>query len=86
MTVSVGVLSLIIDAEDAELGHVRDLAVVTADFSHIKRALIPTEYGKDGLLYYKISYQVEITHYSAYTKYELIYNGVNYGPIKAEYV
>ena len=42
--------------------------------------------GKDGMLYYKVNFQIQMTCYSAYTKYELIYNGVNYGLVTAEYV
>ena len=42
--------------------------------------------GRDSKLYYKLNYEIEITYFSAYTKYELIYDGYNYGPVTAEYV
>ena len=63
-----------------------DLVQVTADFGRIPLRNIPTVRGKDGLLYYFLRYEIEITYYSAYTKYELIYDGKNYGPVSAEYV
>ena len=63
-----------------------ELVRVTADFRRIPTNNFPTTIGKDGLLYYEINYEVEITYYSAYTKYELIYDGKNYGPVSAEYV
>ena len=44
------------------------------------------EKGLDGFLYYECHYEIEITHYSAYTKYELIHDGMNYGSVIAEYV
>ncbi|KAL8673655.1 MAG: hypothetical protein Q9168_001910 [Polycauliona sp. 1 TL-2023] len=65
---------------------VQGLVNVQADMSRIEPHLFPKVFGSDGYLYYKIDFAVEITFYSAYTKYELIYNNVNYGPITAEYV
>ncbi|KAL8653946.1 MAG: hypothetical protein Q9226_003636 [Calogaya cf. arnoldii] len=62
------------------------LVTVIADLSRIPRHKLPQVIGADGLLYYRISYAVEITYCSAYTKYELIYDNVNYGPVTAEYV
>lgn len=62
------------------------LVQVTADLSCIPEYQIPKCMGEDGHYYYKISFDVEVTYFSAYTKYELVYNGVNYGPVAAEYV
>ena len=59
---------------------------VTADFARVPTSYFATKFGKDGKLYYKLEFEIEITYYSAYTKFELIYNGVNYGPVTAEFV
>ena len=37
-------------------------------------------------MYYKIEFSLEITYMSAYTKYELIHDKINYGVVVAEYV
>lgn len=63
-----------------------ELVRVTADLRRIPTHNFPTTFGKDGLLYYDLKFEIEITYYSAYTKYELIYDGKNYGPVSAEYV
>ena len=63
-----------------------ELVQVEADLSRIPTHLIKQTVGADGALYYKYDYQIEVTHFSAYTKYELIYQGVNYGSVAAEYV
>lgn len=47
---------------------------------------MPKVTGADGLLYYKVDFAVEITYYGAYSKYELIHDNINYGPVTAEYV
>lgn len=65
---------------------VATLVVITADFKRIPTTAFPTKLGADHQLYYVLHYEIEITYYSAYTKYELIYDGVNYGPVAAEYV
>ena len=62
------------------------LVDLEADLSQIPLAAFPKEMGADGCLYYKFIYTIEITFYSAYTKYELVYDGKNYGPVRAEYV
>lgn len=59
---------------------------LTADLSRVSITEFSTLEGKDGLSYYSVNFQIEITHYSAYTKYELIHKGVNYGAVNAEYV
>lgn len=65
---------------------VTHLVDLTANLSQVPIAKFPKMVGKDGLWYYKVEVQIEITHYSAYTKYELIHDGINYGAVKAEYV
>ena len=62
------------------------LVDVKADLSQIPLAAFPKVRVADGCLYYIVEFKLEITFYSAYTKYELIYNGKNYGPVRAEYV
>ena len=62
------------------------LVDLEADLSQIPRAAFPKVRGADGRFYYKIKYNIEITYYSAYTTYELVHNGKNYGPVRAEYV
>lgn len=62
------------------------LVNVKADLSPIPLASFRKATGADGRTYYKIDFQIEITYYSAYTKFELIYNGKNYGRVSAEYV
>ncbi|KAL8847996.1 MAG: hypothetical protein Q9221_006958 [Calogaya cf. arnoldii] len=63
-----------------------ELVEVSADLSRIPRRKLPKVLGADGHWYYKIGFAVEITYCSAYTKYELIHDNVNYGPVTAEYV
>lgn len=59
---------------------------VSADLSRIPLHKIPKKSGADGKVYYVIHFAVEISYYSGYTTYELIHDGVNYGPVAAEYV
>ena len=59
---------------------------VDADLSRIPNGAFPQKRGKDGKIYYEVNYEIEITFLSAFTKYELIHNGVNYGAVHAEYV
>ncbi|KAL8789358.1 MAG: hypothetical protein Q9195_006885 [Heterodermia aff. obscurata] len=65
---------------------VSELVVIIADFKRIPTSSFPTSVGKDHVHYYRLWYDIEITYFSAYTKYELIYDGKNYGPLHAEYV
>ncbi|MCJ1476628.1 hypothetical protein MMC13_005296 [Lambiella insularis] len=65
---------------------VKKLVVVTADLSVIPSTSLRKCIGKDGLRYYDLKYEIEITYYSASTKYELIYNRKNYGTVHAEQV
>lgn len=69
-----------------ELDKVFTLVNIEADLSRIPATSLRTQMGKDNQLYYKIEYEIEVTYFSAYTKYELIYKGINYGPVTAEYV
>ena len=63
-----------------------ELVKVTADLSRIPQKRIPQVEGADGQMWYKAAYQIQITYYSAYTTYELLYGGVNYGRVASEYV
>lgn len=65
---------------------VATLVKVEADFARVPNLALPTQLGHDLKLYYVVEYEIEVTYYSAYTKYELIYDGVNYGAVTAEYV
>ena len=65
---------------------VTQLVKVEADLSRIPKNQIPKTKGADGKMYYKVDYVIQVTYLSAYTKYELIYGGVNYGLVTAEYV
>ena len=62
------------------------LVHLTADLTQIPIAALPKVMGADGCLYYKVKFKIEVTCYSAYTTYELIHDGKNYGPVRAEYV
>ncbi len=65
---------------------VTELVKVEADLSRIPANKIPQRMGVDGKMYYKVDYSIQVTYMSAYTSYELIYGGVNYGHITSEYV
>lgn len=62
------------------------LVKVEADLSRIPANEIPQTKGADGKMYYKVDYAIQVTYMSAYTSYELIYGGVNYGHVTSEYV
>ena len=62
------------------------LVKVEADLSRVPENRFPRVFGADEQLYYSILFDVQITLYSAYTKYELVHAGVNYGQVAAEYV
>ncbi len=72
--------------EYQDTGSYTKLVAVTADLSRIPSSRMPLVKGADEKMYYKIDYQIQITFFSAYTTYELIHDGVNYGQVKAEYV
>ena len=56
------------------------------DLSHIPEETIERSVGKDGKNYYRCDYSIEMTMYSASTKYEIVYKGIPYGSVEAEYV
>ena len=64
----------------------KELVKVTADLGIIPPGRIILEKGADGQMWYKVTYQIKITYYSAKTTYELLHEGVNYGSVDAEYV
>ncbi len=59
---------------------------LTVDLSTIPEETLNRDKGKDGNLYYRCDYDVEMTHYSASTRYELVYKGIKYNTVEAEYV
>ena len=65
---------------------VKQLVRLTADLSKIPAHRLPTKMGADGRDYYDIQFEIEVTFYSTYTTYELIYDGINYGIVASEYV
>ena len=65
---------------------VTQLVKVEADLSRVPANKIPKIKGADGKTYYNLDYAIKITYMSAYTSYELIYGGENYGHINSEYV
>ena len=65
---------------------VTGLVKIEADLSQIPEDKVPKTKGADGKTYYQIDYVIQITYRSAFTKYELVYGGVNYGLVTAEYV
>ncbi len=67
-------------------GDVRQLARLTADLSCIPVGELVQKLGKDGKMYYVIYYEIEMTYYSAQTKYSLVYKQVKYDSVTAEYV
>ena len=56
------------------------------NLSKIPEESLDRSKGKDGKLYYRCDYEVEMTHCSASTRYELVYKGVKYDTVEAEYV
>lgn len=67
-------------------GDVKHLARLTADLSCIPVSELVQKLGKDGKMYYVIYYEIEMTYYSAQTKYCLVYKQVKYDSVTAEYV
>ncbi|KAB5583554.1 hypothetical protein GE09DRAFT_946950 [Coniochaeta sp. 2T2.1] len=62
------------------------LCHVEADVSHIPEHELRRRRGSDGLLYYELSCKIEAVYLSASTQYTIIYNGVRYNSVTAEYV
>lgn len=67
-------------------GEVKHLARLTADLSCIPAGELGQKMGKDGRNYFVIYYEIEMTYYSAQTKYCLVYKQVKYDSVTAEYV
>ena len=67
-------------------GDVKHLARLTADLSCIPVSELLQKLGRDGKMYYVIYYEIEMTYYSAQTKYCLVYKQVKYDSVTAEYV
>ncbi|KAL8693927.1 MAG: hypothetical protein Q9218_001341 [Villophora microphyllina] len=68
---------------DARVHH---LVTATADLRRIPAHRFPRTMGSDGHSYYRVEFAVEVTYCSAFTKYELVHNNINYGSVAAEYV
>ena len=67
-------------------GGVKHLARLTADLSCIPTGELERRRGKDGREYFVVYYDIEMTYYSACTRYALVYKGVRYDSVSAEYV
>lgn len=79
-------LSVCSDTTDKSLKGVQKLAELTVDFRDIPRTGVPVKTGADGLAYYIYDYDIVVTHYSASTKYEMLFRGVKYGSVSTEHV
>ena len=66
--------------------NVKHLARLNADLSCIPTGELTQKVGKDGKVYFVIYYEIEMTYYSAQTKYALVYKQVKYDSVTAEYV
>ncbi|KAL8645496.1 MAG: hypothetical protein Q9226_007276, partial [Calogaya cf. arnoldii] len=62
---------------------VRYLARLTADLSCIPANDLAQKTGKDGRQYYSVHYDIEMTYYSAHTKYAMVYKNVKYDSVTA---
>ena len=67
-------------------GDVRNLARLKADLSCIPTGELMQRCGKDGKMYFVVYYEIEMTYFSACTKYALVHKGVRYDSVSAEYV
>ena len=67
-------------------GHVEELVKVRADLRSLLVHTFEIQQGADGADYCYLTVELAITHLSAFTKYELIYNRKTYGTVEAEYV
>lgn len=67
-------------------GNVVKLVELNADLGLVPEEKFPRKANPNGVHYYKIFFQIEVTYFSAYTKYELIHDNINYGAVSAEYV
>ena len=62
------------------------LVTINADLSRVPSERLIKQMGKDRRQYYVIPFSIRVTYFSAYTKYELVHDGINYGLVAAEYV
>ena len=67
-------------------GDVRHLARLKADLSCIPTEELMQRMGRDGKMYFVVYYEIEMTYFSASTKYALVHKGVRYDSVTAEYV
>lgn len=65
---------------------VLQLVELNADLGIVPSKKFPQKKSRTGNSYYVVDFQVEVTYFSAYTKYELIHDNINYGAVSAEYV
>ena len=59
---------------------------LNVDLSTIPEETLNRERGMDGELHYLCGFEVQVTHFSASTRYELVYKGIKYNTVEAEYV
>ena len=59
---------------------------LNVDLSTVPEESLDRSKGADGELYYRCDYEIEVTHYSASTRYGLVYKGIKYNTVEAEYV
>lgn len=62
------------------------LVELGANLSNVPEGTFRQDRGADLQIYYTVSFEVEVSYSSAFIKYELICNGVNYGAVAADYV
>ncbi|MCJ1304113.1 hypothetical protein MMC08_006925 [Hypocenomyce scalaris] len=65
---------------------VSGLVTLTSDLSRIPMTRLEKVKGNNRKKYHKIHFSIQVTFHSAYTTYELIHQGKNYGAVRAEYV
>ena len=59
---------------------------LTIDLSCIPEEDIDRSVGQDGEDYYRCDLYIEMTMYSASTKFEMVYKDIRYSTVEAEYV
>ncbi|KAL9625213.1 MAG: hypothetical protein Q9160_000615 [Pyrenula sp. 1 TL-2023] len=69
-----------------KLDGVRDLAEVKANLTSIPEAEIDQEPGADDQVYYKVNLDIEMTCFSAWTVFALLYKGKRYDTVTAAFV
>ncbi|KAI4286824.1 MAG: hypothetical protein L6R35_003917 [Caloplaca aegaea] len=65
---------------------VQSLVLVSADLSRIPNRKLARNRGVDGSVHYVVAFAVEVSYFSGYSTYELVYDGQNFGAVAAEYV